>query len=117
MVRQQWNQWMVDMFFPMNYNDYYGESTDWVNDVVKEEVESAGGVPVMSALRTTRHQPQDGKKEKPADFGLTPSELKAAILNSLNSGANGICLLSPGRMNPEHWDALEESLKEFGNSK
>ena len=117
MVRQQWNQWMVDMFFPMNYNDYYGEETDWINTVVSEEVDGAGSVPVVSALRTTLYKNPNGKKEKASDFGLTPSELKAAIQNSLVCGAKGVCLLSPSRMTPEHWDVLEETIKEFGSSK
>jgi len=116
MVRQQWNQWMVDMFFPMNYNDYYGEGTDWVSTVVKEEVEGAGNIPVMSALRTTLQKNQEGEVNA-INFGLTPSELKEAIHNSLANGAKGVCLYKPSRMSQEHWDALEEALKEFGSSK
>ena len=113
MVRQQWNQWMVDMFFPMNYCDFYGEGPDWITDIVKEEVASAGGVPVMSALRTSLHSYEDGPKVNPADFGLTPAELKSAILNSVAGGAKGVCLYTPSRMTPEHWDALAEALKEL----
>ena len=116
MVRQQWNQWMVDMFFPMNYNDYYGEDPDWIGEVVKEEVEGAGNVPVMSALRTTLQKNGPGEVNA-LNFGLTPAELKEAILNSLANGAKGICLYKPSRMNAQHWDALEEALKEFGSSK
>ena len=25
MVRQEWNKWNIDAFFPMNYNDFYLE--------------------------------------------------------------------------------------------
>ena len=30
MVRQQWDQWPIDMVFPMNYNDFYLEGADWL---------------------------------------------------------------------------------------
>jgi len=117
MVRQQWNQWMVDMFFPMNYNDYYEENPEWLTDVVKEEVEAAGTIPVMSGLRTTLAWKDIKEKTKPTDFGLSPAELKSAIHYSLSSGAAGICLFKPSRMDEEHWTALQEAIKEFGESK
>ena len=117
MVRQQWNQWTVDMFFPMNYNEFYGEGLDWLNTVVAEEVEGAGNIPVMSTLRTTLHKNQEGQKVEARNFGLSPEEMKTAIRNSLSSGAKGICLYRATRMSEEHWDALEEVLKEFGSSK
>lgn len=117
MVRQQWNQWMVDMFFPMNYNDYYEEGPEWLKDLVKEEVEAAGTIPVMSGLRTTLYWKEEDNTSKPADFGLSPSDLKDAILYSLESGAAGICLFKPSRMDEGHWDALQVALKEFGESK
>ena len=41
MVRQEWSKWNVDMFFPMNYNDFYMEKPEWLATIVKEEVESA----------------------------------------------------------------------------
>jgi uncharacterized lipoprotein YddW (UPF0748 family) len=111
MVRQQWNQWMVDMFFPMNYNDLYEEGPEWLGPVVEEEVQSAGGVPVISSLRICRDWKNPASKENAASTGLLPSELPVAIHNSLTSGASGICLFNPSRMSPEHWDALEEALK------
>ena len=113
MVRQQWNQWMVDMFFPMNYNDYYGEGQDWFNVVVKEEVQAAGNIPVMSGLRATLHWRENDRKLKPSYFGLGPDELKSAILNSLQAGAAGICLFKPSRMEQAHWRALDEALAEY----
>jgi hypothetical protein len=102
---------MVDMFFPMNYNDLYNEGPDWLGPVVEEEVQSAGGVPVVSSLRICRNWKDPKSKESPSATGLLPSELGTAIRNSLASGASGICLFNPVRMSPEHWDALEEALK------
>ncbi len=111
MVRQQWNQWTVDMFFPMNYNAYYDEGLDWLSTVVSEEVEAAGHIPVMSGLRICQDWEHRDKYTHPKDGGLLPSELGTAVKNSLKAGASGICLLSAYRMTPEHWAALEEALK------
>ena len=112
MVRQQWNQWMVDMFFPMNYNNLYEEGPDWISSVVEEEVQSAGGVPVVSSLRICFDWKNPQSLEDPNYAGLLPSELGTAIHNSLAAGAYGICLFNPDRMTPEYWDALAEALKE-----
>ena len=38
MVRQEWNKWNIDAFFPMNYNDFYLEDASWLAPIVKEEV-------------------------------------------------------------------------------
>ena len=111
MVRQQWNQWMVDMFFPMNYNDLYDEGPEWLSGVVEEEVQSAGGVPVVSSLRICKDGGTQEAKENASRTGLLPSELPAAIHNSLAAGAKGICLFNSVRMTPEYWEALEEALK------
>ena len=114
MVRQQWNQWMVDMFFPMNYNDYYQEGPEWLQPVVEEEVQAAGNLPVMSGLRVSKHWKKEGEeKVRPSDFGLSPEDLKTAIRSSLAGGATGICLFKPSRMTEEHWVALEEVLQEM----
>ena len=107
MVRQQWNQWMVDAFFPMNYNDLYEEGPEWLNSVVAEEVESAAGVPVISSLRLHR-----GTRA-----GLLPQELGVAIQNSVKAGAKGVCIFNGNRMTPEYWEALDEALNNLANQK
>ena len=51
MVRQEWNKWNIDAFFPMNYNDFYLEDASWLAPIVKEEVASVQGKkPVYSGL-------------------------------------------------------------------
>ncbi|MBQ1913195.1 MAG: hypothetical protein II171_06515 [Bacteroidales bacterium] len=111
MVRQQWNNWKVDMLFPMNYNDFYLGGTDWIAKVVEEEAASApAGVPVMSGLFICPDWRNKDKVVDPEDSGLLPSEMDAAVKASLEKGAAGICLFTPGRMSPEHWDALKKAL-------
>ena len=37
MVRQEWNKWNIDAFFPMNYNDFYLEDASWLAPIVKRK--------------------------------------------------------------------------------
>lgn len=117
MVRQQWNQWVVDMFFPMNYHEYYEEDLDWLTSVVAEEVEAAGHTPIMSGLSISESWQHPGKPRSLKDRGITPDEMETAIANSLKAGATGVCFLSPSRMSDEHWKALEAALKNLANQK
>lgn len=51
LVRQEWNKWNIDAFFPMNYNDFYLEPASWVGEITREEVASVNGrKPVYSGL-------------------------------------------------------------------
>ena len=50
-VRQEWNKWNIDAFFPMNYNDFYLEDTDWIGDVTLEAVTAVDNQkPIISGL-------------------------------------------------------------------
>jgi hypothetical protein len=113
MVRQQWDQWMVDAFFPMNYNDLYQEGPEWVASVVAEEVEAVGGVPVVSSLRLCKDWQTKSQTTHVGSKGLLPSELGTAVRGAVASGAKGVCLFSGVRMTPEYWEALDEVLKEL----
>jgi len=117
MVRQQWNQWVVDMFFPMNYVDFYGEDLNWLGDVVEEEVEAAGHTPVMSGLRISQDWKKKDQPQSPYDLGLSPDEIEPAIRLSVDAGATGICFLSPRRMSEAHWKALDDALKNLADRK
>ena len=75
-----------------------------------EEVAAADGVPVMSGLFICPDWRNKDKVVDPEDSGLLPSEMDAAVKASLEKGAAGICLFTPGRMSPEHWDALKKAL-------
>ena len=33
-VRQEWDKWNIDAFYPMNYNDFYLEGPEWVGEDV-----------------------------------------------------------------------------------
>lgn len=109
MVRQQWNRWSCDIFFPMNYNDFYLESTQWVGKVTREAVKSTDK-PVVSGLFICRDWRNKAGIQDPEGSGLSPKELKKAARKSLKAGAAGICLFTPDRMTEEHWKALEKAI-------
>ena len=111
MVRQQWNDWDIDMFFPMNYNDFYLEPAEWVGTVTAEEVAAAGDRPVMSGLFICREWKRKVELEDPEQSGLVPSEIATAVNGARAAGAAGICLFTPGDMTTEHWAALADALK------
>jgi len=111
LVRQEWDKWHIDAFFPMNYNDFYLEGADWLAPITREEVEAAAGkTPVYSGLFICRDWQNKANIKDPEDHGLIPSEMEEAIRGSMESGAAGICLFMPGRMTDEHWAALEKAI-------
>ncbi|WP_186757480.1 glycoside hydrolase family 10 protein [Echinicola salinicaeni] len=112
MVRQEWNTWNLDAVFPMNYNDFYLEGTDWIGSITKEEVDAVEGkFPVYSGLFICPNPEKKAEIEDPEGHGLIPSEMGAAIRNSIASGARGVCLFTPGRMTDEHWVEFEKAIK------
>ena len=113
MVRQQWNDWAVDAFFPMNYNDFYLEPASWVGDVTREEVVSVAerGIPVYSGLFICKDWQHKDQIEDPEGHGLLPSEMEEAVLGALDAGAAGICLFSAGSMTPDHWAVLDRLIR------
>lgn len=43
MVRQDWGNWSLDAYFPMIYNGFYHEGTEWIGRSVAEGVQAVGG--------------------------------------------------------------------------
>ena len=111
MVRQQWQNWDVDCYFPMNYNDFYLKGTDWVGTVTKEEVETVGGKkPIMSGLFICHDWQKKSGGIDPENSGLVPSEIAAAVKAAKDAGAAGICLFCPTSMTPEHWAEFDKAI-------
>lgn len=109
MVRQEWNKWNVDAFFPMNYNDFYLENAAWVGEVTEEAVAHVNGkAPVYSGLFICRDWKNKDKVTDPENSGLLPSEIEEAVTGSMRAGATGICLFTPYDMTDEHWQALDK---------
>jgi len=115
LVRQEWNKWNIDSYYPMNYNDFYLEGTKWVGDVTKEEVLSVNNSkPVYSGLFICPDPEKKASEADPENHGLLPEEIEAAIKESMENGATGICLFTPGRMTDAHWTAFNKAIyKEY----
>lgn len=108
LVRQEWNKWSLDEFYPMNYNDFYAKGPEWIGTVTKEEVTASGGRPVYSGLFICPRPENKANEPDPEGHGLLPEELEAGISASMKNGAKGICLFTPGRMTDEHWKVFEK---------
>lgn len=108
LVRQEWDKWNLDAYYPMNYNDFYLEGTDWIGAVTKEEVAASSGKPVYSGLFICPKPENKASEPDPEGHGLLPGELEAGIRASMENGAKGICLFTPGRMTDDHWKVFEK---------
>ncbi len=111
LVRQEWDKWNLDAVYPMNYNDFYLEGTDWIGKVVKEEVTAVNHAkPIFSGLFICPNPEKKKAEADPENHGLLPEELEAAISESMKNGATGICLFTPGRMTDAHWKVFEKAI-------
>ncbi|WP_103071401.1 lipoprotein [Aquimarina sediminis] len=109
LVRQEWDKWNLDAFYPMNYNDFYLGDTKWIGKLTKEEVSTISNKkPIYSGLFICPKPENKSKEDDPENHGLLPEELEAAISESMKNGATGICLFTPNRMTDAHWKVLEE---------
>ncbi|ELP92757.1 hypothetical protein EIN_371690 [Entamoeba invadens IP1] len=109
-VRQRWEDWDVDMFLPMNYNDFHGEGVEWIGDVVRDEKMKSDKKKALliSGLFVNDKPSKRGETKDPEEMGLDDKELKEAITVSLRNGANGISIYSLTRLTDEDWRVLKE---------
>ncbi|MEA1886099.1 MAG: hypothetical protein U9N72_02680 [Bacteroidota bacterium] len=110
-VRQEWDKWNLDAFYPMNYNDFYLEDTEWIGEVCKEAVEATEGkAPIYSGLFICPDPGAKSTEPDPENHGLVPSEIPDAINESVTNGAKGICLFTPSRMTKEGWKRFKKAI-------
>ncbi|MEE4215145.1 MAG: hypothetical protein V2I34_08745 [Bacteroidales bacterium] len=110
-VRQEWDKWNLDAFYPMNYNDFYLEDTEWIGEVSKEGVEAINDrVPLYSGLFICPDPEGKAEEADPEGHGLVPSEIQDAIDESIENGAAGICLFTPSRMTGEGWKEFKKAI-------
>lgn len=110
-VRQEWDKWNLDAFYPMLYNDFYLEPPAWVGTVTREGVEAIGNrVPLYSGLFICPDPANKSMEKDPEGHGLLPGELGEAVRGAMENGATGICLFTPERMTDAHWEAFEKAV-------
>lgn len=111
-VRQEWNRWNLDAFYPMNYNDFYLEDTKWIGEMCQEGVNAINHrAPLYSGLFICPDPENKASDPDPENHGLLPGELEDAIRQSMVNGATGICLFTPDRMTGEHWAVFQISIR------
>jgi uncharacterized lipoprotein YddW (UPF0748 family) len=96
-VRQAWDQWPLDVVFPMLYHNFYLEDVDWIGRAAMEGVAALGGrVPLVAGLFVPR---------------LSPTELSRAVGLARDVGAGGVALFSMPRLTDAHLRALGTVLR------
>lgn len=111
-VRQEWDKWNLDSFYPMNYNDFYLEGPEWVGEMSREGVEALESrVPLYSGLFICPNPEKKTSEADPENHGLLPEEIEPAIRASMENGATGICLFTPNRMTDAHWEAFVKAIR------
>ena len=104
MVRQEWDRWALDCYFPMVYHNFYNKDFDWINKVMKE---NRSVIPKTSAVYCGLYVPalQNGR------------DLSKAISAALTGGADGVALFDYRAMNDDLWEQVEEYSLKTQNSK
>jgi hypothetical protein len=111
-VRQEWDKWNLDAFYPMNYNDFYLKGPKWVGEVTNEGVTAIENrKPLYSGLFICPKPEEKSSEPDPENHGLVPEELEEAIRESMINGAAGICLFTPRRMTEAHWEVFEQAIR------
>lgn len=112
MVRQEWDKWNLDIFLPMNYNDFYLEGPEWVETITREGVEALDGkAPLYSGLFICGRPNEKANIEDPEGHGLVPSEIREAVEGAKRAGAEAVCVFVPNNMTPEHWAAIDDIIE------
>ena len=97
LVRQSWNEWDLDLVFPMIYNNFYEEGIAWVEYATKQGVETLNG---KFPLHTGIYVPP-----------TKPEEIASAIQAAKNGGASGLSFFSNGSLKQEKFEAFKTSQK------
>lgn len=93
MVLQDWSSWDLDIICPMNYHHFYNGDINWIGN---------------SVLQGIQYKNPNGKYLSGLFLGaLNPSKLKKAIKESLNKGADGICLFNSECLTDGHLEVLK----------
>jgi hypothetical protein len=89
MVRQNWDSWKLDYYFPMAYHNFYNENIEWIEKVSREDKNAIGE---KSKLFTGLYVPSLKKRD----------DLTRAIDAALKGGADGVAFFD--------YNALDEPM-------
>lgn len=92
MVRQDWGAWNLDYYFPMVYNGFYEEGTDWIEERIRISKKHHPYTKIFCGLYLP-----DSKSEE---------ELMKAIQASFKGGASGISFFDYWGLKEYHKKAI-----------
>ena len=97
LVRQAWDQWPLDAFFPMLYHGFYEEELSWVGRATADGV---AALPADTPLYSGLFLPD-----------LSPDELAEAVGIAAGAGAAGISLFEMAGLSDEHLKRLDHLMR------
>jgi uncharacterized lipoprotein YddW (UPF0748 family) len=97
LVRQSWDEWPLDRFFPMLYHAFYLEDLPWIGARVREGIEALGNGD--RRLNAGLYLPD-----------LTPEALAEAVSLARTGGASGVAFFESEGLSEAHLAALARVL-------
>lgn len=94
MVRQEWNTWDLDQYFPMVYHNFYNEDADWIKAVTSE---NKSVIPKSQKIITGLYLPAL----------KNPEEFEAAIQAAIDGGADGVAFFEYQVLTPEMYAVIK----------
>jgi len=92
LVRQAWDEWPLDLTFPMTYQQMYSEPVQWIGDATRQSREAVGpDAPLFPGLYLPH---------------LAPADLAVAVEAALDGGATGVSLFEADRLTDDHLSVL-----------
>ena len=101
LVRQSWDEWPLDRFFPMLYQGFYLEDIAWIGECVREGVAALAGGGGEGGSRPGT--PLHAGLYLPS---LEPAELAGAVAVAREEGAAGVATFEMHGLSDEHLAAL-----------
>lgn len=94
LVRQSWNEWDLDIVFPMIYHNFYEEDIPWIEFATRQGVNDLNG---KFPLHTGVYLPE-----------MQPEEISQAIAAAKAGGAKGVSFFSNGALKEERLKAFSK---------
>jgi len=104
LVRQDWDRWPLDRFFPMLYQSFYLEDIPWIGAGVREGIAALEAAASAAGARGAR--PINAGLYLPA---LDPPALAEAVVTAQEAGAAGVSMFEMDGLTDEHLAALVDA--------
>jgi uncharacterized lipoprotein YddW (UPF0748 family) len=90
--RQSWDDWNLDAFFPMVYQNFYDEDIPWIKYATEQGVNDLNG---KAPLITGLYLPE-----------IADKDFSSAVKKSFEGGAKGVALFDWGGSKDIHYDVM-----------